>query len=75
LGAGAGFEPAEAEAQGAVNQRGCSIKAGGCAQLSAQVLDAYLHDLASVAAAWPKLKPELRAAILAIVASADDIVR
>jgi hypothetical protein len=71
LGAGAGFEPAAAKSQSVADQEGCASEAEGCAQLSSQIIDSYLHGLASVAIAWPKLKPELRSAILAIIASVE----
>jgi hypothetical protein len=71
LGAGAGFEPAGPKAQVPASKEGWHSRSPSDAQLSAQGPDAYLHDLASVAVAWPKLKLELRAAILAIVASVE----
>ena len=71
LGAGAGFEPAKADAQVPNSKVGWQSHSPFNAQLSAQIRDATLRDLASVVAAWPELKQELRAAILAIVASVE----
>jgi len=72
LGAGAGFEPAEADAQLSGTNEGWKSRSSSNAQLSAQTPGTVLHELDSVVAAWPKLKLELRAAVLAIVASVDN---
>jgi hypothetical protein len=71
LGAGAGFEPGKANAQVPSSKEGWQSSSIADAQLSAQIPDASLHSLTLVAHAWPNLKLELRAAILAIVASVE----
>ncbi len=58
------------EAQVPGLKEGWQSRPSADAQLSAQNADTFLHDLAYVAAAWPKLKSGLRAGILAIIASA-----
>jgi hypothetical protein len=67
LGAGAGFEPASAEAQSADDQRGCAVELCGRAQGGAQKVDPIRHELNFVAAAWSALPPELRQAIIMII--------
>jgi len=64
-----GFEPSTQNPQPVSNQPTQETASPGCTQIRAQILDELGPELAQVVAAWAKLSPQLKAAILAIVGS------
>jgi hypothetical protein len=66
-----GFEPSAENSEVLPNQQSSETAKVGCTQIRAQIPDSASPDLAKVVAAWAKLSPPLKAAILAIVNSSQ----
>jgi len=66
-----GIEPSPQNSESAHNQPLPTQAQAGYTQGRAQIPDAASPDLATVVAAWAKLSPPLKAAILAIVKSSE----
>ena len=64
-----GFEPFAENPQATQNQVVRDSSSSAHTQIRAQITDALGRDLAQVVAAWAKIPPPLKAAILAIVNS------
>jgi hypothetical protein len=68
-----GFEPSARNSESTQNQATPQPAQVGCTQIRAQILGELGPELARVVAAWSKLPAPLKAAILAIVNSMEDL--
>jgi hypothetical protein len=68
-----GFEPLAQNSENTQNQASPQPAQEGCTQIRAQILGELGPELARVVAVWSKLPGPLKAAILAIVNSTEDV--